>query len=208
VPNRIVVVDDEELVRSGLVDLLASMEEYSVVAEAASAAEAGPAIERSDPDLVVVDVILGEGLDGIQLTRDIKAERPFLPIVILSGRDEALFAEEALLAGASGYVLKGDTVKLLEAIRNALDGGLWVSRNTQARLLPDALRALVDRSKVPPGSEEERVLQELERGNRTVEGLSRTLGLKRSAVERALDELQLDLGLPSRASLYLYVDAA
>ena len=126
VSHRIVVVDDEELVRAGLVDLLASMDEYTVVGEAASAADAGGTIERGNPDLVVVDVILGDGLDGIQLTRDIKAERPFLPIVILSGRDEALFAEEALLAGASGYVLKGDTERLLEAMKTALAGGLWV----------------------------------------------------------------------------------
>jgi DNA-binding NarL/FixJ family response regulator len=207
VPYRIVVVDDEELVRTGLVDLLASLPDYTVAGEAASAAEAGPAIEQADPDLVVVDVILGEGLDGIQLTRDIKAERPFLPIVILSGRDEALFAEEALLAGASGYVLKGDTEKLLEAIRAALRGKLWVSRSTEGRLLPAPLRAAVDRGRVAPGSDAERVLREIEGGNRTVEGLSRTLELKRSVVERALDQLQSDLGLPSRASLYLYLDA-
>jgi DNA-binding NarL/FixJ family response regulator len=205
VPYRIVVVDDEELVRAGLVDLLASLPDYSVVGEAASAAEAGPAIEQADPDLVVVDVILGEGLDGIQLTRDIKAERPFLPIVILSGRDEALFAEEALIAGASGYVLKGDTERLLEAIRAALDGGVWVSRNVEARLLPAPLRAAVDRGRIPAGSDAERVLRELEAGNRTVEGLSRTLELKRSAVEGALHQLQQELGLPSRASLYLYL---
>ena len=207
-PHRIVVVDDEELVRAGLVDLLVSMDEYAVVGEAASAADAGGAIERGDPDLVVVDVILGDGLDGIQLTRDIKAERPFLPIVILSGRDEALFAEEALLAGASGYVLKGDTERLLEAMKTALAGGLWVSRNTQARLLPAQLKAAVNRSAVPVGSEAEQVLQELQRGNRTVEGLSQVLGARRSMVERALDDLQFELGLPSRASLYLFLDAA
>ena len=66
----------------------------------------------------------------------------------------------------------------------------------------------MNRSAVPVGSEAEQVLQELQRGNRTVEGLSQVLGARRSSVERALDDLQFELGLPSRASLYLFLDAA
>ena len=74
---------------------------FEIVAEASSAEEALETFPDQGIDLVLADLILGDGPDGIQLTKAIRADRPVLPVLVLSGRDESQFAERALLAGAS-----------------------------------------------------------------------------------------------------------
>jgi len=202
--QRIALVDDQEIVRRGLAELIGSNARFEVVAEAASAEEALDTFAEHGVDLVLADLILGDGPDGIQLTKAIKADYPLLPVLILSGRDETLFAERALLAGASGYLMKEEAVEvLLDAIDTAIAGGVWVSPVMSERLLPPGLSV----QRKVTGLEERSLalIAELRRGNRTVAGISRALGVNHMAVERGLDLLMEDLGLPSRAGLYLFV---
>ena len=118
-PLRLLVVDDHEVVREGLVALLARREEFQVVAQAGSAAEALDKARRHQPDLVVMDVRLPDG-SGIEACRDIRAELPATRVVMLTSYpdDEAVLS--AILAGASGYLLKQirgrDLVAALEAV--------------------------------------------------------------------------------------------
>jgi DNA-binding NarL/FixJ family response regulator len=205
--HRVMVVDDHEIVRSGLVALITGHAGLEVTSAVATADEAlrllasGPA-----PQLVVADLILGKGLDGIQLTKGIKVHHPELPVLVLSGRDEALFAERALDAGASGYVMKDEAVeRLFEALDATLAGHLWVSAAMRERLLPQVLS---DRARqIEIESEDARaVIAELRRGNRTVIGIARALSRSHSDVERVIEQVRHHLQLPSRASLYLYVD--
>lgn len=204
---RIALVDDQEIVRRGLAELIGSNARFEVVAEASSAEEALDSFSHREIDLVLVDLILGDGPDGIQLTKAIKADFPLLPVLVLSGRDETLFAERALLAGASGYLMKEEAVGvLLDAIDTAIAGGVWVSPAMSERLLPEGLRPLRDPSEiVDPWSQS--LIGELVHGNRTVAGISRALGANHMSVERGLDVLMEKLGLLSRAGLYLYVQA-
>lgn len=196
-------MDDQEIVRRGLAELIGSDARFEVVAEASSAEVALDTFFTHELDLVVVDLILGDGPDGIQLTKAIKAEHPHLPVLVLSGRDETLFAERALLAGASGYLMKEEAVEvLMEAIGVAIHGGIWVSPAMSARLLPGA-RGPLPSIEIEPW--ETALIGELRRGNLTVNGISRALGTNHMAVERGLDLLMERFGLHSRAGLFLYV---
>ena len=116
---RLLVVDDHEVVRAGLVALLERRARFSVVAAVGTAAEAVAAARRYLPDLVVMDVHLPDG-SGIEATREIRAENPAIKVVMLTSYadEEAVFA--AIVAGASGYLLKQirgrDLIAALEAV--------------------------------------------------------------------------------------------
>jgi DNA-binding NarL/FixJ family response regulator len=118
-PLRLLVVDDHEIVRQGLVALLARRPNFQVVAEAATAAESIELARRFRPDLIVMDVRLPDG-SGIEACREIRAEMPETRVVILTSYpdEEAVFS--AIIAGASGYLLKQvrgrDLVAALEAV--------------------------------------------------------------------------------------------
>src|SRR5207237_9910195 len=104
-PLRVMLVDDHEVVRNGLRAMLEAAGEMRVVAEAGSVADAIAQAERTHPDVVVMDVRLADG-SGIEATREIRARRPEIQVLMLTSfaDDEALFA--SIMAGASGYVLK------------------------------------------------------------------------------------------------------
>lgn len=118
-PLRLLVVDDHEVVREGLVALLSRREEFQVVAEAGTVAESIAAARRFEPDLVVMDVRLPDG-SGIEACRDIRAEFPAMRIVMLTSYPDEEAVLSAILAGASGYLLKQirgrDLVTALESV--------------------------------------------------------------------------------------------
>jgi DNA-binding NarL/FixJ family response regulator len=116
---RLLVVDDHEVVRQGLVALLGRREEFQVVAEAGSVAEALAATRRFIPDLVVMDVRLPDG-SGIEACRDIRSEYPATRVVMLTSYPDEEAVLSAIIAGASGYLLKQvrgrDLVAALESV--------------------------------------------------------------------------------------------
>ena len=116
---RLLVVDDHEVVRRGLVALLDRREGFQVVAEAGSVAESIEAAHRHAPDIVVMDVRLPDG-SGIEACREIRAERPETRVVMLTSYPDEEAVLSAIVAGASGYLLKQirarDLVSALEAV--------------------------------------------------------------------------------------------
>ena len=118
-PLRLLVVDDHEVVREGLVALLSRREDFQVVAEAGTMAEALAAARRFEPDLVIMDVRLPDG-SGIEACREIRAELPATRVVMLTSYPDEEAVLSAILAGASGYLLKQvrgrDLVSALEAV--------------------------------------------------------------------------------------------
>src|SRR5437867_2565072 len=118
-PIRIMLVDDHEVVRSGLRAMLSSVHGIVVTAEAGSVRDAIDEADRARPDLVVMDVRLADG-SGIEATREIRARRPQTRVIMLTSfaDDEALFA--SIMAGASGYVLKqvkgGELVRAIQTV--------------------------------------------------------------------------------------------
>ncbi len=127
--TRVFLLDDHEIVRRGLAGLVDAEDDMTVVGEASSAAEAMAEIRRCEPDVAVLDVRLGDG-NGIEVCREVRAEHPELPCLILTSfaDDQALL--EAAMAGAAGYVLKEiRSNELIVSIRKVAAG---------AQLLDDA----------------------------------------------------------------------
>lgn len=118
-PLRLLLVDDHEVVRQGLAALLARRPAFQVVAEAGTVAEALAAARRLQPDLVVMDVRLPDG-SGIEACRDIRAAMPETRVVMLTSFPDEDAVLAAILAGASGYLLKQirgrDLVTALESV--------------------------------------------------------------------------------------------
>jgi DNA-binding NarL/FixJ family response regulator len=116
---RLLIVDDHEVVRQGLVALLDRREDFQVVAEAGTVAESIEQAAKFEPDIVVMDVRLPDG-SGIEACREIRAHRPATKVVMLTSFPDEEAVLSAIVAGASGYLLKQvrarDLVAGLEAV--------------------------------------------------------------------------------------------
>ena len=132
---RVFLVDDHPLVRKGIADCIHDEPDMAVCGQAATAEEALEGVARTKPDLALVDISL-PGCDGIELTKDIKAEYPRIQVLVLSMHDESLYAQRALRAGASGYVMKSAPAgALIQAIRGVRAGKTVVSPRLRDQLI-------------------------------------------------------------------------
>jgi DNA-binding NarL/FixJ family response regulator len=119
-PRRVYVVDDHETVRDGFKWIFRHLEDLEVCGEAGDAGTALKGISQTNPDIVVVDVVLPLS-SGIELIKDIRARYPHLPILAYTGHDPQLYGERSLKAGANGFMTKPASGKeLLVAIRKLL----------------------------------------------------------------------------------------
>lgn len=133
--RRIVVVDDHPIVRQGLAELIACHDDLEICGEAEDANEAIELIERTRPDLAVIDISLKKS-SGVDLIRDLKVHMPDLPVLVLSMHDESFYAERVLRAGARGYVTKAEAaVTVVDAIRKILSGQIYLSEAMSSRML-------------------------------------------------------------------------
>src|SRR4051812_4411112 len=125
--KRVFLVEDHEVVRDGLARLINNEPDLAVCGESAGLADAKRGVAETSPDVVIIDLLLGEE-DGLELVRELKARRPGLPTLVLSMYKESLYAERALRAGARGYVTKlAPTETVLVALRRVLSGAIYVS---------------------------------------------------------------------------------
>lgn len=120
--TRVFVVDDHEIVRRGVAQLIDAEHDLEVVGEAGSVHEATRRIDATRPDVVVLDVRLPDG-SGIDLCRDIRSAHPAVKCLILTAYDDDEALRSAVLAGASGYVIKSVRgSSIVEAVRQAASG--------------------------------------------------------------------------------------
>jgi DNA-binding NarL/FixJ family response regulator len=133
--RKVFIVDDHPVVRDGLISLINHESDFYVCGETGEARQALKSITELKPDVVIVDITLGDS-DGIELTKDIKARHPKLPVIVLSMHDESIYAERALHAGARAYLMK-DAVsdRIITAIRTVLSGEIYVSDIMAKKLL-------------------------------------------------------------------------
>ena len=133
--KRIVIVDDHPLFRKGLEELIQSDDSFAVCGQAGNAAEAMDMIRKLSPELAIVDLSL-PGTNGIELIKNIRAEFPKLPILVLSMHDESLYAVRALRAGADGYVMKHEAMaNVIQAIREVFNGRPYLSPAMAAQVI-------------------------------------------------------------------------
>ena len=138
--SRIFIVDDHTMFREGLRQLIDREPDLTVCGDAAGAEEALSSIEELKPDLVVVDLSLS-GTTGIDLIKALKSRHSDLPVLVVSMHEESLYAERALHAGASGYVMKQEPAKTVKtAIRKVLGGDIHLSEKMATTLLGKLMR--------------------------------------------------------------------
>jgi DNA-binding NarL/FixJ family response regulator len=143
---RIVLADDHTIVREGLKQLLLAAEGFEVVGEASDGHEALEAVRELDFEVLLLDMSM-PGKGGIELIKQVRAEKPKLRMLVLSMHEERQYAIRAIRAGASGYLTKESASGLLvEAIRKVAAGGAFISAEVAEQLalgaMPDAKGAL------------------------------------------------------------------
>ena len=153
--TKVLLVDDHPLVREWLTNLINEETDFEVCGLAASARDGLELAGKLSPRLAVVDISL-DGSSGLELIKDLKAQYPKVDVLVLSMHDETLYAERAMRAGASGYIMKREaTGRVLDALRAVLSGGLFFSNAVNAQLAqklvqgttnkPTMIEALSDR---------------------------------------------------------------
>lgn len=200
---RVLLVDDHAIVRDGLAQLIQREEDLMVCGEASSAEEAVQAATKYNPDLAVVDISLG-GANGLELIKNLNAMRRGLPILVLSMHDEAHYAERALRAGATGYVMKrAGREQIMEAIRTVLAGEIFVSEAINKSMLHQYLHGSEGREASPISRLSDRELEVLTligRGLSSKE-IAERLHLSQKTVDSHRTHLKEKLNLPGAAEL-------
>ena len=131
--TKLMIVDDHPLVRNGLRQLLETESDFIVSAEAESISQAINILEKTVPDVVIIDLSLPDG-NGLELIRRIAIRHPEIGILVSSMHDEDLFAERAFLAGANGYINKQEaSEKVILALRQILNGETYMSEKLSAK---------------------------------------------------------------------------
>src|SRR5436190_2044333 len=144
---RLLVVDDHPLLRDSLIKLVCSEKEIVCCGEADNVADAKRLIEETTPDLMLLDLRLKSG-DALDLIKAMKVEQPKLMVLVISQHDEMIFAERALRAGASGYVMKENaTEEIFAAVKKVLAGELYFSQQVGAAAVRRSLVAKPDASR-------------------------------------------------------------
>lgn len=131
---RVLIADDHTILREGLKQILADSADLKVTGEAENGFEVLKHVREQDFDVVVLDMSM-PGKSGIELIKQIKSEKPRLPILILSMHKEDLYAVRTLKAGASGYLSKDiASTQLVNAIRKVAAGGVFISPEVAEKL--------------------------------------------------------------------------
>jgi two-component system, NarL family, invasion response regulator UvrY len=132
--TKILIADDHPIVRAGFKQVISDMPDMLVADEAANGQEVLNYIRKKDYDLVLLDISM-PGRSGLEILKDLKSEKPKLPVLILSIYPEEQYAIRALRAGASGYMTKASAPnELIAAIRKISEGGKYISASLAEKL--------------------------------------------------------------------------
>ena len=204
---RVLLVDDQELVRSGLQRILRPRDGLAVVGECSDGAGVDAAVERLAPDVVVMDLRM-KVVDGIEATRRLRARPAAPPVLVLTTFDDDVLLSRALRAGAAGFVLKDAPAEdLIRAVREVAAGGSWLDPTVTARVLAGFRRAApagasdAARTRLTP--RELAVLEHVGRGLSNAE-VARALHISEVTVKSHLGHLVSKLGLRDRAAAIVY----
>jgi two-component system invasion response regulator UvrY len=204
---RIVIADDHAVVRKGLRQIIAEAGEHTVVGEAGSSGELLTLLRSRPVDVVVLDLALGDQ-DGLALIKQIKSERPRLPILVLSMHREEVYAPHALRAGASGYVQKaGPPEMLLDAIRQIAGGRTFISPAMAEHLTAGIVRGERDCLPHERLSEREFEVLRLLGVGKSVTEIAHGLNLSVKTVSTHRTHILSKMGFHTNAQIVEYVAA-
>lgn len=159
---RVLIADDQELIRQSLSFVLDAQEDIEMVGTASNGREAIELVRKEKPDVVLMDIRMPE-VDGVECTRLIKAAHPEIKVIILTTFDDDEYVFGALRYGASGYLLKGVSVKeLANAVREVVRGGSIIMPGVASKALEMFARMARGSMQIPVNAKQTDELQENE----------------------------------------------
>lgn len=195
---RLMLVDDHEILRQGLKFMLSTERDLVVVAEAGDGAEALRIVEGARPDVMLLDVKMPT-MDGLQTLRLLRDACPALPVLILTVHDDPEYVEEALRAGATGYLLKSvSREELTRAIRAAAAGSGYLQAEITKPVLERFARGSTPIAAVHLSPREREVARLLADGLSNKQ-IARRLGISEATVKGYLSQMFEKLGATDRA---------
>lgn len=204
--TRVFLIDDHPAVRAAVRDTVESANDLTVCGEASTADEAFRNIETEAPDVVIVDISLTDA-HGLDLVQNVEAQYPGVRSIVFSKYNERVYAERAIRAGASGYVMKSEpTDQILAAIRSVIDDELFLSQQMASRLL-NKVASGQDSDSSPPTDEltdrEMAVFQMLGQGY-SMDDIKNRLNLARKTIETYRRRAKEKLGFEKVSDLLQY----
>jgi two-component system, NarL family, response regulator DevR len=202
---RVFLLDDHEVVRRGVRDLLEADGDIEVVGEASTAAEALARVPAVRPDVAVLDVRLPDG-DGVTVCRELRSKMPDLPCLMLTSfaDDEALF--DAIMAGAAGYVLKQVRgVDIVGAVRTVAGGGSLLDPGTTARVMARLRDQAAASDPLEGLTEQERRVLDLIGEGLTNRQIGERMFLAEKTVKNYVSSLLAKLGMERRTQAAAFV---
>lgn len=203
---RVLVVDDHPLLRAGLVSLIQDQPDLVLCGEADCAGDTILAVDSDPPpELVILDLMLGSA-DGLELIKQIRALRPGLLILVISMHDELIYAERALRAGATGYIMKKEPAQeMLTAVHAVLQGEVYLSGRmrvllAEKGLATDPCRFLVPQAEPPLSDRELHVFRLIGAGLATKQ-IAAELRLSVKTIETYRENLKVKLRLANAPEL-------
>jgi DNA-binding NarL/FixJ family response regulator len=199
---RILVVDDHELVRVGMAQLVRRQPNWEVVGEADDAATAMQLARETRPNLALIDLRLNSG-DGLELIKQFRATFPDIRSLVSSMQEERLYAERALRAGALGYISKQEPVQqLIVAIRRVLEGKVYLSpAMTEVMLSRAAAGVHVEQPSIELLSDREIEVFELLGRGKSVKDIALQLHLSPKTIEYHRQRIKEKLRITSSNTL-------
>jgi DNA-binding NarL/FixJ family response regulator len=200
---KVLVADDHAVVRRGLRDILAATGDILVGGEAATAHDVRRLVREQRWDVVVLDISLPEG-NGLDLTADIRRERPETPVLILTMHSEQQYAIRAIKAGAAGFLTKESAPdRLIEAVRKIAGGGRYVSAEL-AETLASVLAGEAPGQPHDRLSDREFEILKMLASGRTVSQVAQTLALSVKTVSTHRTRLLKKMNMKTNAELTHY----
>ena len=201
---KVFLLDDHEIVRRGLRDLLESAGDIDVVGEAGTAEDALRRLPAADPDVAVLDVRLPDG-NGVEVCREIRSRMPTVQCLMLTSYadDEALF--DSIMAGASGYVLKQVRADdLIDAIRQVAAGQSLLDPGVTARVLERLRSGTVADEKLEGLTDQERKILDLLAEGMTNREIADRMYLAEKTVKNYVSNLLSKMGMQRRTEAAVY----
>jgi DNA-binding NarL/FixJ family response regulator len=201
---RVFLLDDHEVVRRGVRDLLEAQPDFEVVGEAATAEEGLSRIPPTQPDVAIIDMRLPDG-NGVEVCREVRSREPRIQCLILTSfaDDEALF--DAIMAGAAGYLLK--QIKgndLIDAIRRVAAGQSLLDPEVTARVLERLRKGPEEDERLARLTEQERKILDLIAEGLTNRQIAERIFLAEKTVKNYVSNLLAKLGMERRTEAAVF----
>lgn len=202
---RVLIADDQKILREGLRALLGMKEDISVVGEAGDGREACELARQTKPDVVLMDIRMPQ-MDGVEAAKVIKSELPKTAVIMLTTFDDDEYVIKAMTYGASGYLLKDiDSDKLIEAVRDGVNGSI---------ILPGRIAAKITSRFSGSGgasydfSEREKEIIRLLTAGKSNAEIAKALYLSTGTVKNYVSQIYLKLGVKDRANAVIALKKA